>query len=46
MLEIEGVQYGKCAVCMSWYPTDEMSWDDEVLSWVCCEPDCTSFLVV
>ena len=46
MIEIEGVQYDKCGHCLLWFPTIEMRWDDEVLTWVCREPNCTSFLVV
>ena len=45
MIEIEGVQYGKCAHCLNWLPADAMGWDDEVLSWVCADA-CGSFLVV
>ena len=46
MIEIDGVQYGKCAYCLFWHPIDEMRWDDNVLMWACLDAGCASFLVV
>ena len=46
MIEIEGVQYDECGHCLHWFPTDEMRWDDEILSFVCWDADSVSFVVV
>jgi len=37
MLMIEGVEYGPCGICHTWYPIEEFAWSYNLQAWVCVE---------
>jgi hypothetical protein len=37
MRMIEGVAYGPCCFCESWYKVEEQHWSYELQGWVCYE---------
>ena len=37
MLMIEGVAYGPCGFCDTWYSLEEQCWSYDLQAWVCYE---------